>query len=363
MPPFLGRERAAVGVDVDPVSDPVRRARVLFATTPTQAQSLSRSECKGRTTFLEGFAGLSGFAPPVALGMTRSRSPVGAAGAGPIATSTLVDNGATMSPLWQTAGWPLLLFALAVVAGGGAWGAAFAASSPVLGRVHEELLAVNETVYSNVQQFSLVPYTDNSDEYRDAVEGWYAHFKELCNLARQALHGPVEDAASRSLSFAMHSVPIAVAAGIVSSIWSFWQRRAGFLCAACLGYIAAAVVTMWSLVSLITSVNSGLAMILGDISGGTMQALLAQSNEDDEFLQLMLLTTGEGTMSCQSLSLVSADPPPSPVWWLILCLLSRCASRLLEADRRGSAVAVSPASSAPAQDTPPNTVLTPLGER
>jgi hypothetical protein len=68
-------------------------------------------------------------------------------------------------------------------------------------------------------------------------------------------------------------------------------------------------------------------------------------------------------MSCQSLSLVSADPTPSPVWWLILCLLSRCASRLLEADRRGSAVAVSPASSAPAQDTPPNTVLTPLGER
>ena len=42
MPPFLGRERAAVGVDVDPVSDPVRRARVLFATTPTQEQSLSR---------------------------------------------------------------------------------------------------------------------------------------------------------------------------------------------------------------------------------------------------------------------------------------------------------------------------------
>ena len=26
MPPFLGRERAAVGVDVDPVPDPVRRA-------------------------------------------------------------------------------------------------------------------------------------------------------------------------------------------------------------------------------------------------------------------------------------------------------------------------------------------------
>ena len=44
-PPFLDRERAAVGVDVDPVSDPVRRARVLFATTPTQAQSLSR-KCK-----------------------------------------------------------------------------------------------------------------------------------------------------------------------------------------------------------------------------------------------------------------------------------------------------------------------------
>ena len=46
MPPFLGRERAAVGVDVDLVSDPVRRARVLFATTPTQAHSFSR-QCKG----------------------------------------------------------------------------------------------------------------------------------------------------------------------------------------------------------------------------------------------------------------------------------------------------------------------------
>jgi hypothetical protein len=40
-----------------------------------------------------------------------------------------------------------------------AWGAAFAYCVKALGKMTEELKSVEETIYSNLQQFSLVSFT------------------------------------------------------------------------------------------------------------------------------------------------------------------------------------------------------------
>jgi len=105
------------------------------------------------------------------------------------------------------------LLALFCVAGCVAWGASFAYCGKVLGKLTEELKSVEDTVHSNLQQFSLVPFTgrcgracgrargrahvcacmlcaactltgnmeatEDVNEYRDAIEGWSAHFNEV----------------------------------------------------------------------------------------------------------------------------------------------------------------------------------------
>ncbi len=109
----------------------------------------------------------------------------------------------------------LALLALFCVAGCVAWGAVFAYCGKTLRKLTEELKSVEDTVHSNLQQFSLVPFTgryvracgcgcgcgrahvcartlctactltgnmeatEDVNEYRDAIEGWSAHFNEV----------------------------------------------------------------------------------------------------------------------------------------------------------------------------------------
>ena len=89
---------------------------------------------------------------------------------------------------------------------------------PVLDKVMEELQSVDDTIRANLQQFSLVPFTEDGEEYRDAVESWSLHFNELSRMAQTALYGTVDDAALAWLPVVFYSVAVAAAVSRASDI-------------------------------------------------------------------------------------------------------------------------------------------------
>ena len=165
---------------------------------------------------------------------------------------------------------------------------------PVLDKVMEELQSVDDTIRANLQQFSLVPFTEDGEEYRDAVESWSLHFNELSRMAQTALYGTVDDAALAWLPVVFYSVAVAAAVSMLICACVSWAERqyAACTCAFCVAYSAAGVLSLSKHAGMMAAVNDGLELILSDTAGGTMQALLHRSNSDDEYLQLMLLTTG-----------------------------------------------------------------------
>jgi hypothetical protein len=189
----------------------------------------------------------------------------------------------------------LLACSAAAAAGGAVWRVlALTYVSQVLDKAMEELLSVNETIHANLQQFSLVPFTEDAGEYRDAVEGWSLHFQEVSRMAQSALYDTIEDAALPWLPLVFHSVAASALLGITLCACVSWTKRpyVAYICAFCLAYSAAGAISLLRHAHVMASVNKGLALILSDVSGGAMQALLDRSNHDDEYLHLMLLTTG-----------------------------------------------------------------------
>lgn len=188
-----------------------------------------------------------------------------------------------------------LAFGAAAAGGGVVWRVlALPYVRKVLDKAMEELLSVNETIHANLQQFSLVPFTEDADEYRDAVEGWSLHFQEVSRMAQSALFGTIEDAALPWLPLVFHSVAASALVGLILCACVSWAKRpyVAYICAFCLSYSVAGAISFLRHARVMASVNDGLALILSDVSGGAMQELLDRSNHDDEYLHLMLLTTG-----------------------------------------------------------------------
>lgn len=192
--------------------------------------------------------------------------------------------------------WPAAsLVMLAASVGFAAWHAVpLVYVRPVLDKVMEELRSVDDTIHANLKQFSLVPFTEDGDEYRDAVESWSLHFQELSRMAHSALYGTIEESALPWVYAVFCSLAAAAAVGMLTCVCFSWAVRPhmAYLCTFCAAYSLAGVLSLSEHAYAMAAVNDGMAHILNDTSGNTMQALLDRSNADDEYLQLMLLTTG-----------------------------------------------------------------------
>ena len=66
----------------------------------------------------------------------------------------------------------LTLVVFSAAAGCMGWYASFSYAQIALSKVTEELKSVNETIHSNVQQFSLVPFTGHMQK-KDMLNGLY----------------------------------------------------------------------------------------------------------------------------------------------------------------------------------------------
>ena len=97
---------------------------------------------------------------------------------------------------------------------------------------------------------------------------------------------------ARSRRCTANAVAAAVSMLICACVSWAERQYAACTCAFCVAYSAAGVLSLSKHAGMMAAVNDGLELILSDTAGGTMQALLHRSNSDDEYLQLMLLTTG-----------------------------------------------------------------------
>ena len=80
----------------------------------------------------------------------------------------------------------LTLVVFSVAAGCMGWYASFSYAQIALSKVTEELKSVNETIHSNVQQFSLVPFTGHMPT-KDMLKGLSMQYA-LHAICKYALH-------------------------------------------------------------------------------------------------------------------------------------------------------------------------------
>jgi len=165
-------------------------------------------------------------------------------------------------------------------------------------KLNEELASVNETIHNNKIQFSLMQYTDDPQDFRDAIEQWSHHLHEITSLGRNI----VSEVLSEQVFLKLASYAVASAIPLAFASFLFGYLALDVLGSFLFAALASSLLSFWPILNMMASMNDGVREILDEAAGSVMKELLDRSNFNDEYLQLMLFVTGH-------LRRIDEDPP------------------------------------------------------